>query len=280
MMALCCRNRAWRKSRAGIALLLTLLAGGRLRGQMPAHAVVSLVTEADRLEPGRTAWIGLLFDVEPGWHIYWVNPGDSGLPPTVKWQMPGGFRAGAIRWPVPSRLTSATTVDYGYEGQVLLPLPLDIPARAEGTAPFILLEADISYLICREVCIPAKAEATLAVPPSGVPAGAVRRDLFRTTRERWPAPLPAGAKVESFDAGPDVILSIETGSPETSALFFPLEPYQIDNAAPQVVAPGEHGLRLTLRKADPPEPFSVLKGVLVLGAGRAFEIEAPVRPRP
>src|ERR1700756_5357477 len=155
------------------------------------HAKVSLVAENNSLQPGKTALVGVLFDLEKGWHIYWVNPGDSGEPPKIQWQLPAGFQAREIRWPTPIRLGTGTVIDYGYEGRVLLPVPMQVPADYKSGKP-VMLSADIRYLICREVCIPAKAQASLAIPPANASSVAADRELFRSTFENSPKPLPSG----------------------------------------------------------------------------------------
>src|SRR5579862_6454168 len=82
-----------------LAIACTLGAGAQSFTQ--SHAKMTLLAEDGALKAGQTAWIGLYFDMEPGWHIYWVNPGDSGEAPRVQWDLPKGFRAGDIRWPAP-----------------------------------------------------------------------------------------------------------------------------------------------------------------------------------
>jgi DsbC/DsbD-like thiol-disulfide interchange protein len=247
------------------------------------HAKVSLIAEDNAFQAGHDAWIGVLFDLEKGWHVYWVNPGDSGEPPKIQWQLPAGFHAGEIRWPVPVRLGTGTVIDYGYQDRVLLPVPLDVPANYNPEKP-VKLSADVRYLICREVCIPAKTQVALAVPVAGAAADATaRREAFRSVRDRWPKPLPAGWKVQGGDDGKSFVLDLETGSRETKAQFFPLVEDQIDNAAPQTAAPAARGLRLTLKKSDQLlKPIATLKGVVVLGDGapdHAFEISVPVAAR-
>src|SRR5437868_12423648 len=93
-----------------------------------SHAKVGLIAENNSLQPGQTAWVGVLFDLEKGWHIYWVNPGDSGEPPKIQWQLPPGFQAKEIRWPTPVHLGAGKVIDYGYEGRVLLPVPIQVPS--------------------------------------------------------------------------------------------------------------------------------------------------------
>ena len=78
------------------------------------------------VRPGQTVWIGLQLRHPPKWHTYWKNPGDSGLPTTFQWTLPAGVDAGDMAWPVPKRLPVADMINYGYDGTVLLPVPLTI----------------------------------------------------------------------------------------------------------------------------------------------------------
>jgi len=262
-----------------ICLTLSLLwaCAGSARGQSfsAPHAKVDLVAEDNSFAAGHTVWLGVLFDLDKGWHTYWVNPGDSGEAPRIQWDLPKGFRAGDIRWPVPARLVTGTIVDYGYEGRVLLAVPVQVPADYKAGAP-LTLAADVRYLVCREVCIPAKAHATLNTPGGGSDA-ATRRELFANARNQWPKATPANWKAQASDAGDHFVLSIETGAREPQAVFFPLGDNVIDNAAPQRPAATDRGVNLTLKKSDlSTTAVATIKGVIVLGPNRAFQIAAPV----
>lgn len=241
-----------------------------------AHAKVSLIAENNSLQAGQTAWVGVLFDLEKGWHIYWVNPGDSGERPKIQWHLPTGYEAKEICWPTPVRLGTGTVIDYGYEGRVLLPVPMQISADYKPGKP-VTLSADIRYLICREVCIPAKAQASLAIPSANAASAAAERELFRSTFENSPKRLPAGWKAQASDNGGFFLLSLDIGASESKATFFPLEEDQVDNAAPQSVSSSARGLQIKLKKSDQlVKPIGTLKGVVVLGPGRAYEVSAPV----
>jgi DsbC/DsbD-like thiol-disulfide interchange protein len=243
-----------------VAMLFGLAFGGIAAAQSftAAHAKVSLIAENNSLQPGQTAWVGVLFDLEKGW------------------QLPPGFQAKEIRWPTPVRLGTGTVIDYGYEGRVLLPVPMQVPADYKSGKP-VMLSADIRYLICREVCIPAKAQASLAIPPANASSVAADRELFRSTFENSPKPWPAGWKAQVSDSGGSFQLSLNTGTSESKATFFPLEEDQVDNAAPQSVMPAPRGVQIKLKKSDQLlKPIAVLKGVVVLGPGRAYEVTAPV----
>lgn len=269
------------RSIPGLWLTAVLSLGAASAGAQtaPAHAAVSLVSEESTLKPGAAAWVGVRFDLEPGWHIYWINPGDAGDPPRLRWELPPGFRANDIRWPVPERLTLGPIIDYGYEGQVLLALPVDVPADYKAGAP-VTLAADVRYVICREVCIPARTRVSLSMPlaETATPSPAARRELFASARARWPKTMPAAWKATVTGAGPNLMLTLRTGTSESKAAFFPLDADQIDNAAPQLAKATPDGIQLTLRRADPDAPApTVIKGVIVLaGAGRTYQVDVKV----
>lgn len=259
---------------AGLVFGFALVPGVAAQSFTLTHAKIGLIAENNSLQAGQTAWVGVLFDLEKGWHIYWVNPGDSGERPKIQWQLPPGFQAKDIRWPTPVRLGTGTVIDYGYEGRVLLPVPIQVPADYKS-AKAVTLSADIRYLICREVCIPAKAQASLAIPSAN--AAAADRELFRSTFDNSPKAWPAGWKAQASDNGGFFLLSLDTGTSESKATFFPLEEEQVDNAAAQGVMPTARGLQIKLKKSDQLlKPIQALKGVVVLGPGRTFEVTAPV----
>jgi len=259
-------------------LLLGLVSaiGAAAQSFTAGHAKVSLIAENNSLQPGKTALVGVLFDLEKGWHIYWVNPGDSGEPPKIHWQLPAGFQAKEIRWPTPVRLGAGKVIDYGYEGRVLLPVPIQVPSSYQPAKP-VTLSADIRYLICREVCIPAKAQARLSIPSATASGETAGSEIFRSTADNSPKPWPAGWKAQVSDNGGFLLLSLEIGTSEPRAAFFPLEEDQIDNSAVQGITANPRGVVLKLKKSDQLlKPISTLKGVVVLGPGRAFEVSAPL----
>jgi DsbC/DsbD-like thiol-disulfide interchange protein len=265
----------------GLALSVLLLGlasalGVAAQSFTAGHAKVSLIAENNSLQPGKTALVGVLFDLEKGWHIYWVNPGDSGEPPKIQWQLPAGFQAKEIRWPTPVRLGAGKVIDYGYEGRVLLPVPIQVPASYQPAKP-VALSAAIRYLICREVCIPAKAEASLSIPLANANGEAAAHELFRSTLDNSPKPWPSGWKAQVSDNGGFFALSLETGMSEPRSTFFPLQEDQIDNSAVQGIEANPRGVVLKLKKSDQlHKPISTLRGVVVLGPGRALEVSAPV----
>jgi DsbC/DsbD-like thiol-disulfide interchange protein len=259
-----------------LAALATLFFAWFSYAQSPAtpHLQVELISEQAASAPGQPLWVGLWFRLEPGWHIYWQNPGDSGEPPKVQWELPTGFTAGPIRWPQPIRLGSGSIIDYGYEGQVLLMAPIVGPSSGKATSvPH--LAATVKYIVCREVCIPGKVYLMLSSPPAA--DWAPWRTIFQQTRAEIPKPTPANWRVTAASGKQHFILSVRATPQGSRASFFPLEPNQVDNSSPQDFASSPSGFRLTLKKSDQlMEPITNLRGVLVLGPGRAFEISAPM----
>ena len=245
------------------------------------HAKIELIAEEDSFRPGHTLWIGLLFQLDNGWHIYWQNPGDSGEPPKVEWSLPAGFQAEAIRWPTPKRLGSGSVVDYGYEGQVLLMVPMRIAASAK-TMTSGTIGASVKYLVCREICIPGKADLTLTAPGVAGPAAHYSqwRKLFEQTRAAWPRPAPARWKIAVESRRNDFVLSVSNARRAQSAAFFPLDASVIANSAQQVFTASAGGFQVSLKKSDLlTKTPKALRGVIVVDGVSAYEVAAPIAGR-
>lgn len=242
------------------------------------HAKVTLVSEKTSIQPGHDIRVGLRFELEKDWHIYWINPGDSGQPPRVEWKLPPQFHAGPLEWPAPRRLENGPLVDYGYENEVLLMSAIRAPADIEpgGTAK---LEANIKWLVCYDICIPERQTVTLALPVvrDGAKSDSGWISLFARARDKLPKRAPAVWNVTVVSNPESFVLTIRTGTREPSATFFPLTPLQIEDAATQQASPFNQGIRLSLRKSEKLlQPLDSLKGVLVLDHGKVYEISAPV----
>lgn len=258
---------------AACAILLAVPVG-IAQSAPPSHAKVELI--ADEVAPSATTtWVGLLFHLDPGWHIYWQNAGDSGTPPKVDWRLPAAYRAGAIRWPQPVRLGGGSVIDYGYEDQVLLMAPIERAANSLAAAA-VPIAVDVKYLVCREVCIPGKAHLTLSLPATGgdPPAQAPQwHAIFQNTRAQLPTPAPAGWKISAASEKRYFVLSVQPETPVKSATFFPLESGQIENSGPQTFTSTKNGFYLMIPESDQlVKPIGTLRGLLVLGPGRAYEI--------
>src|SRR6516164_9012804 len=133
--------------------LATAASPARTFAAAPEHVAVTLVAQTTAATPGSTLYVAVSQKIERGWHTYWRNPGDAGEPTKIAWTLPAGWRAGDIVWPAPKRLPVGPLMDYGYEGEVLLASPIEVPALARpGQRAHI--EAAVSMLVCAEVCVP------------------------------------------------------------------------------------------------------------------------------
>ena len=155
--------------------LLILLALLLLPSLAQARGIEPELVAEGPAPPGGEVDVAIHMRTNPGWHGYWLNPGDAGLPMDVKWQLPRGFSAGPLRYPVPSRLTVADLMNYVYEHDYAVLVRLKVPADARGTVP---IRADAHWLACTDkICVPEQGQLALDLPVgSGTPEPrAVRR---------------------------------------------------------------------------------------------------------
>jgi thiol:disulfide interchange protein len=237
---------------------------------IPAELVEArLAPESASVAPGTTLWIDLHLDIAPGWHTYWRNPGDAGLPTEIAWTLPAGFAAGDIVWPAPEHFVVAGLGNYGYRDAVDLLVPIAVTPDVEqsGTANFA---AAVSWLVCSDICIPGEAKLALALPVGASPAAPdpAVKDLFAAARSHLPK--PAGFEARFAMAGNEVRLILPktafAGLEQPSASFYPFEANAIDAAAePKLQRRGDN-FELPLARANTPAAIvpAALDGVLVL----------------
>lgn len=224
-----------------------------------------LVADVSQITPGKPFTAALYLKIAPGWHTYWINSGDSGLPVSIEWKLPEGWKAGALQWPIPSKHSDpGDIVTYGYEDEVLLMAELTPPANVQPGE--VTLHAKASWLVCEQSCIPGGAELDLALPvkePSQASqpqlaesAQSAQSDLFAKFRARLPkaGPPPFVLKWEPHDT--EVYLKI-SGIPADADLdFFPIATIP---RHPELLSPG----LLRISFPSPPDPPAV-QGLLVV----------------
>jgi len=182
----------------------------------------SLIADRTKIEGGKPFTVGVRMEMAPKWHTYWQFPGEAGGAPKVTWELPPGFTAGPIRWPIPqARLDEGDLLTYTYEGDLILPVEITPPATLP--AGEVKLKAQIRWLVCEETCIPGEgsAELKLGVGPGGEPANA---ELFAKTSALLPRDIapPFSAKWETTAAA--ATLKIAGLAADTKAEFLPLPP--------------------------------------------------------
>ncbi len=152
-----------------------------------AHTEVEIIPQFSALSRGQEFWVGIRFTPEPGWHTYWRNPGDSGLPPSVDWQIPSGFAVQEIIWPRPHRILAGPLVTFGYEGESLLLYRISSPTETFPAGP-VSLSAKVKWLTCKEICIPGTAIFSWDMPVSSAPVEATARfqQHYKKHRSEYP----------------------------------------------------------------------------------------------
>ena len=240
----------------------------RVRAELLAHA-------PEGVSPGKPVWVGLQIRHQPEWHTYWKNPGDSGLPTTLTWSLPAGVTAGEIAWPTPKKIPVGTLANYGYEGTVLLPVPLSITPAFQPSvlAPDLEIKVKASWLVCRKECIPEEGEFSLRVPARG--STALHGAVFQAAWDAQPRALAAGGGAMSARVEGQAMQVSVTGLPASvqgrSLEIFPETTAIIEPAGAWTQA--WQGATWTARlplSAQRSEAPAVLPVVLSAGEGRAW----------
>jgi len=246
-----------------------------------AHVQASLVADQAAVAPGGVVHVALRQVIAPGWHTYWRNPGDSGQPTTLAWTLPNGWTAGGIVWAPPKKLPLPPLMDYGYEGEVLLPVALAVPKDAV-VGQSATLKAHAEYLVCEQVCVPEDADLTITLPVAAAPtpdpvwSGPVQVALSMS-------PKAVGLKAAVTPGAPlklSIIGEALKGVNVADAYFFPFDSSDIDHAQPQAVQQGPDGLTLSLTPGlafKGAKPADHMDGVLSVG-GKVYEVDAASGP--
>jgi thiol:disulfide interchange protein/DsbC/DsbD-like thiol-disulfide interchange protein len=254
-----------------------------------AHTHVQLLLSADTARPGDTIWAGVDMKMDPGWHTYWKNSGDSGIPTTIKWDLPPGVTAGEIQWPLPEKLPPLEVTTYGYENEVMLLVPLTLATNLPASP--IDLKASVSWLECQESCVPGSTnvEATMTI------GGETKTSADAATIETWKSKVPQANPMRlqatweqpaSDDTRPLIIATqppiIATFNFKYDAVdFFPdaSDAFEIQPAT-EVISDWASDIRLRkiVKKFSGDWPKEI-SGVLVLQTGnsrKGFDVNLPI----
>jgi len=263
---------------SGVLFLLLLCAPSFAAPVRATHLTVELVTETNSIAPNHDFLAGLHFVLDKGWHIYWLNAGDAGEPPRVDWQLPAGITAGDLQFPAPQRLPLGPLMDFGYENEVLLPVPMRTDSSVKPGSNAIL-RGHLHFLVCSNVCIPGKAEiedsvAVTAQPGAPNPATG---PLFLTAERHLPRTLPAGAFVNVTQTKTAFVVTLHTGQRIESAEFYPFDQNVIANAGAQTLQPLAQGIRITLPKVQGLQQVPAqLHGLIKLPDGTAYQFTSAI----
>ncbi len=246
------------------------------------HLTVEMVSAGPQIAVGGNQTIGFVFSMEDGWHVYWRNAGFAGYPPRVKWTLPGSVSAGPLRFPIPDRLPLDTTVDYGYEDEVAYPVTIDVAKGVKADkAGNIHLAARLDWLVCKQVCIPGKAD--LGLDLKLMPAGtAVSRDgetvgELGNAMKHMPGPPPANFRLTATSSGNDLLLTAIIGHKPADAEFYPWDGDIIADTAEQPIDLLDDGVRIHMRRSPSAKAWpAALHGLIKFSGDEAYEINVPV----
>lgn len=242
------------------------------------HLTAELTSLSPQIAPGGTQTIGLVLTIEEHWHVYWINAGDAGEPPAIKWTLPPGFTAGPMQFPPPQRLPVGPLMDYGYEDQVAYPITLTASANAKPGK--VHLDAHVTWLVCAQVCLPGKAHLGMDMnvvrgPLKPAPVVGALGEALNSI----PKPLPEGMSASAIGDEKRIALTLHTGSHEQDAEFYPFDTEIIENAADQEVQSLPDGVRVTLQRASDSTTLpKTLHGLVELGGSENYDVTAQVTP--
>jgi thiol:disulfide interchange protein len=234
------------------------------------RAVATLVTETDAMQPGTPFRVGLRLRMADGWHTYWKNPGDAGVPPDLTID---GVTQSPIDWPTPRRVAEGPVMTYAYTGEVLLPVTV---TPSTGTASTI--KAHAQWLVCKDICVPEEGDFSLNLP-IGTPAPSAQAPLFAAHDRSVPRPSPWTARISPdgtlFLQGPEL-----TTATVTDAWFIPDEPGHIHDDAAQPLSVRVGGFTLALKPTKEFDPAKTLSGVLSVRDRAGMQTDVLVNASP
>ncbi|AZV38704.1 cytochrome C biogenesis protein [Komagataeibacter xylinus] len=264
-----------------LCMLVTALPVARAAQSDPVtstRATATLVTDDDTYSPGRALHVGLRLQLAPGWHTYWLNPGDAGDAPTLVVNAQGGAtgQASTIEWPTPRVLHDGPLTSYAYTGDVLLPVTLT-PVAGENDGP-LTLNAVADWLVCAEVCVPEHGTFSLSLP-RGASLPSAQAAAFAQAAAARPVASPFAARVS-----PEGTMQLRGRelSPDSvrDAWFMPEVAGAIDQDTPQALTVRDGVVQLALHPGPEFHGGANLSGIVVLRDGMGRERGLQVRPEP
>lgn len=215
------------------------------------RASSTLSSELSGFAPGETTWFVFEQELADGWHVYWKNPGDSGLPLEFSWSLPDGFEAGGIVYPLPERIPVGPLANFGHHGKPVFLASITAPENLT-LGDTVDIELGATWLICEEICVPESGRFQLSLPVEETPRF-VEDVKGRADKARLdvPAPLDGTAKFSASDS--EIIVAIQSADLEAlsadeldKGFFFPAKEGLIEPAAVQTIDVADGGIVVTM----------------------------------
>ena len=250
------------------------------------RSTVTVIADHDAIAPGQPFRLALRQRLAPGWHTYWINPGDAGLPAEVTLTLPEGASAQPMRFPAPERIPYGPLVNFGYEGEPVFIIPLTPPGTLRPGDTFSVT-AEATWLVCERVCIPEEGVFHLDIPVEAAPRPApATAALFIAAEAAKPREAPFTARLGFNGARGAIEISGPGIAPGAvrEAFFFPTEWGVIDSAAPQALAVRDGALALALARGPAESLPARVSGVVAItdaaGVRGAYLVSAVPGPVP
>ena len=249
-------------------------------GYGSGHAKVSLLSEKKSMARGQEALLGVHFEIEPGWHLYWNGRNDTGYAPRITLDLPEGFEAGELEWPVPKRLISPGGIlDHVYEHEVTLLLPLRLPVNAVPGKTY-KIQGEASWLACHDVCVPGTGPFELEIAIEEAQDEKGSDPISSAAIAKAKASLPGSdlkGRVSAVWEDSTLVFS----APEASRLSFFPDTASVELA--ELLRTGEvsgNVIRLTPRDAGGTGQISGILGIEIPPDTLYFSVRVPLPPQP
>ncbi|MBL4623033.1 MAG: thioredoxin family protein [Immundisolibacteraceae bacterium] len=213
------------------------------------HTEVEILAEVSAVVAGEPFWVAFRLEADSGWHTYWSNPGDSGLPSEINWQLPQGWQISDLYWPIPELISTPPFATHAYHGEVLLLAQVTPPASIDRAE--VILQGQAAWLVCKQLCLRETAGLTLTLPVSeSISYDPINRVRFDATRANWPqTDLQLAVTASSFED--ELYLQIDGANQLTEPLhFFPYQGEQVEPAADQRLFTNQTGYQLAMTRSQ------------------------------
>ncbi|HEV2207486.1 MAG TPA: protein-disulfide reductase DsbD domain-containing protein [Verrucomicrobiae bacterium] len=247
-----------------------------------AHTQARLLLAQTAAHPGQTVMAGIELHMDPGWHTYWKNPGDSGMATDVQWQLPPGFKAGPLEWPAPEKLPDPSLTTYIYQGTIMLLAPITVPADLPPGP--VQVKASVSWLECQVSCVPGQMDVQASFDIGAEPKPSPDAAVLTKAAALLPKPATGLAPQAWWEKPSDPNsreMILQWKGTAADADFFPdsSNSYEIESKTERLSAPaGQIRLRKEVKKLAGNWPQAV-SGLLIEGAGTnqaAYTAQVPI----
>ena len=247
-----------------VGLVPTAIASDTIRTE---RTTTQLAPETTGFVPGETLWFAVHQDIVYPWHVFWINPGDAGLPLALEWSLPDGFEVGDIIHPAPERIPVGPLASFAHIEEAVYLVPVRTPSDL-SVGGDIEFSINASWQVCETVCILEEGSFELTLPVlSASEKIATRASWFEVARAGAPLVAPEDAILSKVDG--DLILSVPgiTPSELNDVFFFPELEGLTEAAAPQIATVEEGGVKVAMTPGYvPAEAGAEIRGLLAIGA--------------